>query len=266
MGRRRVVSPVPVKSPRDNLRDEKKQRERAQERAQALHEQGMPFQMALAVAHGRLDLNEALERMARNDRILRLMKKHDLSRALATQVALGQADLDRVLYTRRFDDHRKGNRARSVLDEVKESGAPIVLGLHGGGEIEAKVTGGDTYSIVAEPPGSEPRDVHKLQVKYAYRPGDARKVSKARLPKPATGFEPRGPIERPQDRYACSDKRLFRYLDRKIPVVVTLLEGERFAGRVEWFSRFEIQLAAGDEPVVTVFRHALADLAELGAS
>ena len=77
--------------------EEARQRERAQERAQALHEQGMPFQMALAVAHGRLDLNEALERMARNDRILRLMKKHDLSRALATQVALGQADLDRVL-------------------------------------------------------------------------------------------------------------------------------------------------------------------------
>lgn len=263
MGRRRVVSPVvPVKSPRDGLRDLKKQQERAQERAKELHEQGMPFQMALAVAHGRLELNEALERMARNDRILRLMKKHDLSRALATQVALGQADLERVLYTRRFDDHRKGNRVRSVLDEVKESGSPVVLGLHGGQELEAKITGSDTYSIIAVPPGAEARDIHKLQVKYAYRPDDAKRVAKARVAGVAEGFEPKGPIERPQDRYACSDKRLYRYLDRKIPVVVTLLEGERFAGRVEWFSRFEIQLAQGDQPLVTVFRHALANLAE----
>ena len=188
MGRRRVVSPVPVKSPRDGLRDVKKQRERAQERAPELHEQGMPFQMALAVAHGRLELNEALERMARNDRILRLMKKHDLSRALATQVALGQADLDRVLYTRRFDDHRKDNRVRSVLDEAKENGSSVVLGLHGRTELEAKITGSDTYSVIAAPEGQDPRDVHKLQVKYAYRPDDARKVAKARNRRSSNGL------------------------------------------------------------------------------
>ena len=45
-------------------------------------------------------------------------------------------------------------------------------------------------------------------------------------------------------------------------MTVTLLEGERFTGRVAWFSRFEIQLAQGDEPVLTVFRHALAALDE----
>ena len=38
-------------------------------RADALAAQGMPYQMAMAVAHGRMDLNEALERMSRKDRV-----------------------------------------------------------------------------------------------------------------------------------------------------------------------------------------------------
>jgi len=265
MGRRRVVRPVPIEEkPRNDKRDEKKRQERVRKRAEELHEQGMPFQMAMAVAHGRLDLNEALERMARNDRIVRLMKKHDLSRALATQIALGQADLERVLYRRRFDEHRKEHRTRSVLDEAQESGESIVLGLHGGEEIEVEIAGSDTYGVQVVPSGGgDPREIHKLQIKFAYVPGAAQRVQKVRTVDPEVAADPHEPIERPQDRYACSDKRLFRYVDKRTPVRTTLLEGQQFSGRVAWFSRYEFQMAKDGDPAVTIFRHALRDLTEI---
>ena len=78
-------------------------------RAEELVATGMPFQMAMAVASGRLQLNDALERMVRQDQVLRMMERHDLSRALATQIAMGHADLDVVLARRRMDEHRTQN-------------------------------------------------------------------------------------------------------------------------------------------------------------
>ncbi len=265
MGRRRVVAPVPIKrSPLDERKEEARRLERAKKRAEELHAQGMPFQMAMAVAHGRLELNEALERMALNDRIARLMKKHDLSRALATQIAMGQADLDRVLYRRRMDDHRRDFRDRSVLDEANASGASLVLGLHGGEEVEARIAAVEPYVVQAAVAGQEAlRPIHKLQVKYAYDPAARRAVAKARDVDATLAEKPLQPMERPQDRYACSDRRLYRYVDKRIVLRATLLEGERFTGRVVWFSRFEFQLATNDEPTVVVFRHALRDLSEV---
>src|SRR4029078_7610104 len=70
-------------------------------RAEELHARGMPIQMATAVAHGRLDLNETLEKLGRRGGGDSTMEKHQLSRALATQIALKQASLEAVLARRR---------------------------------------------------------------------------------------------------------------------------------------------------------------------
>ncbi len=233
----------------------------ARDKAEELHRSGMPFQMAMAVAHGRLALNEALERMARNDRIEKLIKKHDLSRALATQVALGQADLDRVLHRRRFEAHRQEHRDRSILDASAASGDPLVLALHGQEHLEATVIEVRPYEVILQPPGGEPEERHKLQIKFAYAPKDRKAVKKALSWDETLQASPREPIERPQDRYPCSDKRIFRYLDDKAEVQATFLEGERLRGRVVWMSRYEFGLEIPGGKVVTVFRHALAELA-----
>ena len=66
-----------------------------------------------------------------------------------------------------------------------------------------------------------------------------------------------------QDRYGCSDKRLFRYLDSAVTVAVTTLEGEVFTGKVAWMGRWEFGLKLEKSDVEVVFwRHALADIAE----
>lgn len=237
--------------------------EAAKARANDLHASGMPIQLALAVAHGRMALNEALEKMALRDGVTRLMEKHQLSRALATQIALGQASLDMVLATRRMDDHRVTNRARSILDEAQASGAPLTLLLHGRKRITGKILLVDAYMFrVENEEGGAIEDLHKLQVKVAFHPESYKRVRKGLKYDKALEREPRGPVPRPQDRYTCSDKRLFRYMDERVEVIATTLEGEVFHGHVEWFSRFEFCLGLKGDASVVVFRHALHDLVE----
>lgn len=227
------------------------------DKAQELTKQGMPFQLAMAVAQGRLDLNTALERLARRAEVDRLMRKHDLNRALATQIAMGHADLEAFLAKRRMGDHRETHRDQSCLDAAHASGEPLTFGLHGGRVVSGRIVEVGPYEVVLAEDGGEQQSVHKLQFKYAYGVGDWKRVRKSLTKDKALAGEPRGPIERPQDRYTISDKRLFRYLDEGTMVDVTLLEGEVFRGQVSWFGRYEFGLRVKGDVDVTIFRHAL---------
>jgi sRNA-binding regulator protein Hfq len=226
----------------------------AKAKADKLHASGMPFQMAIAVAQGRLALNDALERMARKDKVVRLMERHNLSRALATQVAIGHADLDHVLARQRLDQHREQHRDRSFLVPGEQ---PVALACHGGRIVEGRILAVEPYMVLLQPKtGTEPEAIHKLQIKYAYPAADWKRVKKGvRIDK--KGAEAKEPVIRPQDRYTCSDRRLFGYMDRKVEVSVTLLEGDQLRGTVTWFSRYEFGLQLKSDGEVVVFRHAL---------
>jgi sRNA-binding regulator protein Hfq len=235
---------------------------KVKERAQELADGGMPYQLAMAVALGRVSLNEALERLARLERVERVMEQHELSRALATQVVLGHASLGTVLARRRLQEHRETYRDRSCVDDSKSAQRPLGLALHGQRHGVGTVVDTDLYTVTWRPEGSaEDEVIHKLQLKYAWMPDDFKKMRRALRTDKDLAQAPRDPIPKPQDRYTCSDKRLFRYLDREQPISVTLLEGEQFKGTVSWFSRYEFGLRLKDLEI-TVFRHCLHDIAE----
>lgn len=232
----------------------------ARARAEELAARGMPIQMALAVANGRLELNEALQQLARREEVQRLIDQHALSRALATQIVLRQARLDDVLAARRLEQHRHDYRLRSALDEHLSSGAPVCLMLHGKRRVEGKILEVMPYEFRFQPVDGPEILVHKLHAKLAFEPEAFKKVRKALRYDKTLEATPRAPIERPKDRYGCSDRRLFRYLDEKTEIQVTLLEGEQLKGQVAWFGRFEFGLRLKGDTLVTVFRHALADV------
>ncbi len=218
----------------------------------------MPYQMAMAVAHGKLDLSEALERMATKDRVAKLMQKHDLSRALATQIAIGHADLAQVLARRRLDDHRRDYRDRTCLTLC---GDELALALHGGGTARGTVMALEPYSITLQTQRDETLDVHKLQMKFAYNPANwkaVKKVVKTDKKAPKGGGGP--PATKPQDRYSCSDRRLFGFMDRSIDVQLSLLDGDHVKGQILWFGRYEFGLKMKGDVEITVFRHALRNL------
>jgi sRNA-binding regulator protein Hfq len=235
---------------------------RARARAEQLAASGMPMPIALAVAHGKVSLNEALEHLARRESVNRLIERHALSRALATQIALGQADLETVLARRRLQEHREKFRDRSVLDDYVQSGEPVSLLLHGHRRVSGKIELAEPYLIRFRTEEGAVEEHHKLQLKLAFAPDVYKKLRKVLKIDKALEKEPASPIARPQDRYTCSDKRLFRFLDEQSDVQVTLLEGEQLRGCVQWFSRYEFGLKLKGEADVVVFRHALHDLRE----
>jgi len=224
---------------------------------------GVPRRLAQQVIAGQLSLNEALQKLAQQDRVESLMRKHELSRALATQVAMGHADLELVLRKARMRAHKEAHYARSLLDEAAADGRKVVFALHGGRLVEGAITAIDRYEFSLDVGQDEPEVVHKLAVKYALDPKDIKRVRRATRFEKDVKDNPRDPIVRPQDRYTCSDRRLFGYVDGETAVRVVSLEGERFQGTIQVMSRYEFILKLKGGVLLTVFRHALADLSEV---
>ena len=239
------------------VRKRKRTDPKIRERADELHQSGMPFQMAMAVAQGRMELNEALVRLAEKQRIDKLMRLHDFSRALATQIVMGHADCDAVLTKRRMQEHRKQNKMRSSLDEAAKSGKEIALSLHGKRRVRGVITSISAYTFEFKDVKADLAEIHKLEVQYAYDPADWKRVRKVLKVDKAVSVKGLDPVSRPQDRYTCSDKRLFRYLDENADVSITCLGGDTFRGRVAWFGRFEFGVTLRTNVELTVFRHAL---------
>jgi sRNA-binding regulator protein Hfq len=219
---------------------------------------GMPTPMAFAVASGRLDLNEALERLAQAAEVDRLMRDHDLTRALAKQVVLGHADLQAYLLRRRFEQHRELHAARSVLDEARASGQQLALGVFGESRINARIVANEPYQVEVElADGGGRRTLHKLDLKFAYPSETWKKARKAITRDKAAGDAPRRPAPKPQERFSVSDRRLFDWMVEAREVVVTLLDGDVITGEIQWVSRFEFAVGSRGESEIVVFRHAL---------
>lgn len=231
------------------------------ERAEKLKADGMPYQLAMGVARGRLTLNDALQQMARTEHAERLIREHDISRALAMQIALGHASLDDLLAKRRMAEHRVSHRERSCLDEAEISGESLTVALSGGAVVKGPIRALTPYTFTIGE-GDKAQEVHKLRAIYAYGSSAWKVAKKALRSDEAVARLGKEPAERPQDRYACSDRRLFGYVDSGTEVTATLLDGTVVRGVITWFSRFEFALRARDAEIF-VFRHALHNLAEV---
>jgi sRNA-binding regulator protein Hfq len=221
---------------------------------------GLPLELARQVAAGRLDLDAAIQRMAFRDQVESLIQRHALDRALATQVAMGQVQIESVLARRRREAHLRDNQDRSVLAEAAAKGSPITIGEHGHATKVVRVLSVDKYEVrlVDVDTGAEEL-LHKTAVKFAFAPDDQKKVRKALDYDKERRARTVDPKLKPQDRYACSNRRLAEAWEAKQEVVATTVEGERFTGRVEWISRYEIGLLTKHGAALTIFRHALDD-------
>ena len=248
-------------SPSDRVDDAAALRAKAEVKRKAdklVRDTGIPPQLAWMVARGDATLNEILEKLALKDRVEGLIQRYDLPRSLATQVAMGQADLERVLRKRRMESHLEANRDRSLLLDAQRSGAKIHLALHDRLWVSGVISAVEQYEFVLQTADGEQRH-HKLAAKYGVAAEDGRPLRRA-VKKDKARDADAAPIWKPQDRYGCSDRRLFGYLDAKTPVKVTTLEGDLLEGRVTWMGRWEFGMALKKGAEVTVFRHALAEL------
>jgi len=217
------------------------------------------MEFAVLVAQGRVDLNDVLKKLAQRDEVTGLMARHGLDRALATQIALGQADLERVLRRKRVDAELATHRDRDVLESAKAGGTELVLGLHGRQLVHARILETTPYELrYLDVEAKAEATVHKTRLKFAADAHAWQKARKAMTWDSARKARAVEPIVRPQDRYGCSNRRLGEAWERKVEVTVTLLEGEVFVGLVGWVARWEFGLhtKGGD---IAIFRHAIDD-------
>lgn len=223
---------------------------------------GVPLPMAMQVVREQRTLNDVVTQLAIDAEVERLVARHGLNRALATQVARGDARLDEVLRKSRLLAHLAENRERSFLVAAASAGAPVALGVHGAKVLRGRITAVDVYDVDFAPDEGEPQRIPKVRIKFGYDPQHYKQLRK-NMGWDAARKGVREPILRPQDRYGCSDKRLFRYLDAGTNVAVTLLEGEKLTGKVVWMGRWEFGLKLErSEVVVAIWRHALAEITE----
>lgn len=224
---------------------------------------GLPLDLARMVAAEQLSASAAIERLARRDRVEQLIRQHGLDRALATQVALDQVRLEDVLARLRIQKHLDENRDHEVFHDAAASGRPIVLGLHGHRSLRGKVLEVRTYEVDVQEEGQPaPEIVHKTQVKYAYDPEEYKKLKKAMefdKPRRERQVDPR---MRPQDRFACSNRRLGAAMDAQREVSVTTVEGEVFRGKLARVSRYEVLLRTRQGAEVVILRHAFDEFTE----
>lgn len=217
----------------------------------------MPRAVAMDVVKGRMTEADALERLARRAEVDLLMHKHGLDRALATQVVVGDAALDAVLATRRFEAHRAAHRGWSVLADAQTDEVPRwFLGVDGGSRV-ARVAVVDTYTVTLVDRRGETTSLHKLALALAADAAVERRVRRALRRDPEIAAQALAPSTRPQDRYGVSDRRLFRLMDGGEDALVTLVSGDRLRGGIAWFARYEFGLRLKGDVEVVVFRHAL---------
>jgi sRNA-binding regulator protein Hfq len=225
---------------------------------------GLPREVALRVARKEVTIDKVLVEMVTKDKAKNLMRRHGLDRALATQVAMGQADLEHVLRRRRLSSHLALNTDRSVLVDAHKDGRAWRFALHDGRVLTGRVVGLDRYEARLAPTGSDDEEsVHKLQFKLAWRPEEDKLARKGFRWDKELREQPQEPVPRPQDRFGCSNRKLFGWLEADTRVSLTTLEGEVVLGKIAWFSRYEIGVNVKDKTEVIFFRHALARASEL---
>lgn len=224
---------------------------------------GLPLDLARLVLGGALTPSEAIERLARRDQVEVLMKQHSLDRALATQIALGQARLEDVLSRRRVQEHLEQHRDHEIFHDAQKSGQPLTLALHGHRTARVVITEVRPYEVEVLEEGQPLREtIHKTRVKYAYAPDDYKKLKKNLEYDKTRRDREIEPRLRPQDRFACSNRRLGALLDAQRDVRLTTVEGEVFHGKLVRVSRYELVLHMRSGADVTILRHALDDLQE----
>jgi sRNA-binding regulator protein Hfq len=134
------------------------------------------------------------------------------------------------------------------------------LALHNAEQRRGRVTAIDRYELQLTAEGSAPEAIHKLRVKFLTEDEQTKGV-RNQLRRDKERPERCEPTWKPQERYGCSDRRLFGLIDEQAEIQVTLLEGEVFRGVPTWMGRWEFGLVLPKKKAeVVIFRHALFDL------
>ncbi|MBI3270747.1 MAG: hypothetical protein HYZ53_17220 [Planctomycetes bacterium] len=237
---------------------EKARREEVQ---RIVREQGLPAPIAGQVASGKFTVDEVKNFRAQKERMRTLSKEHSLPPSIAGQVARNRLTLGKALCITHMKDQLAAHAQRSCLVEAFEAKRRIVLRIHPRRRIEGVVTEVTKFNFKFKEVEDGPEvEYFKHEAKLAYAPEDAAAVEPAVVIDEQVAALNLAPIVHRRDRKLIKNEFLQTLVDDQARLTVTLLEGEKFAGRIEWFGLWEFGFMLDNGHKVTVFRHAIQDL------
>jgi sRNA-binding regulator protein Hfq len=225
--------------------------------AEELIEKGLTPKLAWAVSQGRLTWADAVARMAVEHKASSLIKKYGISRAIAIQVALGQADLTPFLKRRSLNAYREENQNRSIWNAYQESNEPLLIATVGRTFHTVRIVEVGQYEVSVLGEDGVTSSLPKLSVKYAYSPEHKEMVRQLIRRDPTYSVQESAPAKHPQNRFHLRDELLMLAIKRGTALKMKLCEGEALRAPVQWFSRFEFSVDVGDGASMVIFRHAL---------
>jgi sRNA-binding regulator protein Hfq len=225
--------------------------------AKKLQEQHeIPFRIAYQIVIGEIDLETYLAAAARKAEIQRLVEQEGMNGGIAARIVDGELSLSEGRFLTRWSRYRQENYSRSVLIEAERNARTYCFGLFSGEIVDAQVEKNEKYEVILKI-GDELRKLHKLELKFVV-PEEHRERALAQL---RVDEEVRSRDLRPQprilDRYRLRNQDLFRCLEERTVLFITLLSGDVLRGIIDWFSLYEIGMALRGGVPLTTFRHAI---------
>jgi hypothetical protein len=233
-----------------------------QEAAQALSKsERIPVVHAHRVLREEVTLEEVKEAMGRKDEATRLAREEGLAPSLAGQVASGHLKVERARILQRLRTVRPHPIDWDAFKIALEEDRPIAVATFAAGWRVGRVLSVDIYDFrfsTADADGEEAEvEVQKHDVKTICDPEHLAAVEEAMTVDSDVGEESLGASAKRSARIRPDDNTLVELLESKRPLAVVLRDGQRWAGAVASFGRWDVTLRLYGGAELTILFHAL---------
>jgi hypothetical protein len=232
---------------------------------EAAHElsksQSIPVVHAHRVLRGEASLEEVKDALSRKDEATRLAREEGLAPSLAGQVAAGHLKVERARILQRLRSVRPQPIDWDAFKIALEAKEPIALATFESGWRVGKILSVDIYEFrfgFLEEGGVEQEIVvQKHDVKAICDPTQLAAVQEAVSIDETVREESLGASAKRNTRVRPEDEELAQMLETKRPFAVVLRDGERWAGSVASFGRWDVTLRLYGGTELVVLFHAL---------
>lgn len=223
--------------------------------------QSIPVVHAHRVLRGEASLEEVKGAISRKDEATRLARDEGLAPSLAGQVAAGHLKVERARILQRLRSVRPQPIDWDAFKIALEAKEPIALATFEDGWRVGRIIGVDIYEFrfgLLQADGQEDEVVvQKHDVKAICDPTQLAAVQEAVSIDATVREESLGASAKRNTRVRPEDEELAQMLETKQPFAVVLRDGERWAGSVASFGRWDVTLRLYGGTEVVVLFHAL---------
>ena len=134
----------------------------------------------------------------------------------------------------------------------------MVFGLYDHQYISVTIQGFNKYGFILRI-DSENLEISRRSAKFCYKVQDAEKLQAILRYNETIRDRQLGPVESPEEGFQIDTQQLVAARENRVPIEVTMREGEVFRGCVDWESLNEIKLVLENGSKIVLFRSSVQD-------